>query len=152
MGTTTLAGVIWLAYGVWGGWICWIDATTRRLPNTLTWPAFIATAIFTVVLPHWQPQQLLGGLLWAMFIVFAPLVSRRMQAGGGDAKLALTLGTLATGEEFWGLWVAMAVAGLVGVGIAKATTVRDRDSFTPHGPAMVVGTLVVVVGFIVSGA
>lgn len=152
MGTTTLACVIWLAYGVWGGWICWIDATTRRLPNALTWPAFVATAILTVLLPLWQPQQLLGGLIWAAFIVCAPLVSSRMQAGGGDAKLALTLGTLATGKEFWGLWVAMAVAGAVGVGITKVSTARECDSFTPHGPAMVVGTLVVVVGFILSGA
>lgn len=144
--------MVWLAYAIWGLRVSWVDATTRRLPNYYTWPAFILTAFGTVFLPGWRPEQLLGGVLWAGFIVVAPLIHGRMAVGGGDAKLALTLGTLATGGNFWGLWIAMALAGGAGVITAKKKSTSSRDPYLPHGPAMVGGTSVVVVAFIPAGA
>ena len=140
-----IVGLIWCAYGIWGFRICWLDATTRRLPNVYTWPAFLMTVIFAVVLPGWHAWQLLGGALWAGFVVVAPIIDRRMGVGGGDAKLALTLGTLAVSGGFWGLWIALAVAGAVGVGITVATTEQGEDRYVPHGPAMVAGTIAALV-------
>ena len=136
-----LVGFVWCAYAIWGWRICWLDATTRRLPNAYTWPAFVLTAIFTVVIPGWRAWQLLGGALWAGLIVAAPILHRRMSVGGGDAKLALTLGTLSVAGGFWGLWIALAVAGVVGVVTAKMCAEQRDHPQVPHGPAMVAGTI-----------
>ncbi|WP_168155993.1 prepilin peptidase [Corynebacterium sp. HMSC28B08] len=144
--------VVWVAYAIWAGWIFWFDATTRRIPNNLTGPPAVVTAVLTCVLPGWHPWQLIGGVIWAGFIVVAPILNSRMTVGGGDAKLAFTLGTLAMSLGFWGLWIAMAVTGAVGVGISMVVTANRKDPYTPHGPAMILGTSAVVVGMVLMGS
>lgn len=107
---------------LWGTILCGFDVCFRRLPDWLTLPAAVVAA-------YWYPNCVWGGLLWAA------LYSRR-GIGGGDVKLALSLGTVALAGNFLALLMAIALASLLTV--AGCALMRRRS--LPHGPSMIVAT------------
>ena len=112
------------------------DEKRRRLPDRLTLPAAGGAALGALLA---DPALLLGGLGWAGFHLGGALVSGGV--GGGDVKLALSLGVLAAAAGGpGGVVAAVLLAGAVTVvrGVAKSGTT------VPHGPSMLVGTLFVV--------
>ncbi|MGJ4069963.1 prepilin peptidase [Corynebacterium macclintockiae] len=136
----------------WGVALFVLDAHTSRLPNVLTLPAFAVAAAVPAMIPGANSLAFLGGLGWCAIAFALPAVHPRLLAGGGDAKLALSTGTLASIADPLGAFVAMALSGIlhsVFVSPAKVARGADRIRGTPHGPAMLVGSGIVVVASIV---
>ncbi|MGO3361182.1 MAG: prepilin peptidase [Corynebacterium sp.] len=127
--------LVWaLALAVW-------DFRHRRLPDILTLPAVPVVWAAAIVTGHgWA---VLGGLGWFLVCVLPGLVSARMRVGGGDAKLALSLGAVALGTGgVAGLLLAVGGASLVTLVIAGVT---GRGGGVPHGPGMLLATGTVAV-------
>ena len=105
---------LWGGLGVWTVALVVTDLRSRRLPDVLTVPAAVFAAVWAVVTG--VPVAVLGGVGWFLLSVLPGLLSRRLAAGGGDAKLALSLGTVAAG-------VGGVFGWLLVVGAASAVTV-----------------------------
>jgi leader peptidase (prepilin peptidase)/N-methyltransferase len=126
-----------------------IDATTRLLPNRITYPAFpaIATLLLVASLGVGDLGRLVRALLaaaavGALFLLLALISPRGM--GLGDVKLAPTLG-LALGWLSWpavavGLFSAFLLGGLIGLG-AMAVLHLGRKALLPFGPSLAAGAL-----------
>ena len=133
-----------------------IDARTRRLPDAITRPAFVAVAALLAVaaLAERAPGRLGRGLLAAaavggLFWLVARL--RPGWIGRGDVKLVPTL-ALALAWLSWsalavGFYAAFLVGGLAGL-YAILVLGRSRKSALPFGPSLAVGT---VVGVLAAG-
>ena len=126
-----------------------IDASTRLLPNRITYPAFpiMLGLLLLASIGIGDLGRLTRGLLAALavgaFFLLLALISPRGM-GLGDVKLAPTLG-LALGWLSWGA-VAFGVftgfllgglAGLAAIGLLGLT----RKSLLPFGPWLVTGAL-----------
>jgi leader peptidase (prepilin peptidase) / N-methyltransferase len=126
-----------------------IDATTRLLPNRITYPAFPAITLLLLVasLGVGDLGRLVRGLLAAaavggLFLALALISPRGM--GLGDVKLAPTLG-LALGWLSWtavavGLFSAFLLGGLIGLA-AMAVLRLSRKALLPFGPSLAAGAL-----------
>lgn len=124
------------------------DAHTSRLPNFLTLPAIPIAMGVPWADPGANNWALLGGLAWGAVAFTLPLLHPRLQAGGGDGKLALTTGTLAATATPLGALAAMGLSGLLQCLLqAKFKGRHARES--PHGPAMLMATGAVVVASLI---
>jgi leader peptidase (prepilin peptidase) / N-methyltransferase len=126
-----------------------IDATTRLLPNRITYPAFpvLLGLLLVASVGLGDLSRLSRGLLAAVavgaFFLALALISPRGM-GLGDVKLAPTLG-LALGWLSWGAvafgifagFLLGGVAGLAAIAVAGLT----RKSLLPFGPWLVTGAL-----------
>lgn len=110
---------------LWATALCGYDICFRRLPDWLTLPA--ACIAF-----YWHPLCAIGGLLWAL-LYFRPGV------GGGDLKLALSLGTVALASSLASLLLAIALSSAITVLLG----VMLKQKSVPHGPSMIGATYVV---------
>ncbi|MEY8565397.1 A24 family peptidase [Corynebacteriaceae bacterium 7-707] len=134
----------WIAGGLavlaWAVALTVQDLRHRRLPDLLTVPA--VPVVWAVVLVTGHGWAVLGGVSWFLMCVLPGRLSDRLRAGGGDAKLALSLGAVAaaTGGVVGLLWT-VAVASVVTLLFALIPGVRN-DS-VPHGPGMLAATAVV---------
>ncbi len=86
------------------------DATQRRIPNRLTYPAMLAGLVLQMALHGWRGLLLSagGGLLFGGLFMLFYLV-RAM--GAGDVKLAAALGCIIGPAASWQVMFATAVAG-----------------------------------------
>jgi leader peptidase (prepilin peptidase)/N-methyltransferase len=145
-----LAAACWLA--VCAVPLAWVDATTRRLPDVLTVPAWAGTAALLLAAAadggHWPAlgRALLGGAAFAAFCLLLFLISPA-GLGPGDVKLAASLGTILAWLG-WGALVAGGLAGFV-LGACYAVTLlirgrADRKTQLPFGPFMIAGTFLVL--------
>nr|WP_255520432.1 prepilin peptidase [Corynebacterium marambiense] len=129
-------------------WMCllvWFDVRHSRLPDGLTLPPAVSTILVTC---WFAPGYVVPGLAW--FLIYLLLAGATGGGiGGGDIKLAVPLGILATvtGGITGGLLAAM----VSGVLTSVVLLVRRRTSI-PHGPAMITGTLIVVIAAVSGGA
>jgi leader peptidase (prepilin peptidase) / N-methyltransferase len=127
-----------------------IDATTRLLPNRITYPAFPSIALLLVLaslgvgdLGRLARALLAAVAVGSLFLAVALISPRGM--GLGDVKLAPTLG-LALGWLSWpavavGLFSAFLLGGMIGLG-AMAVLHLGRKALLPFGPSLVAGALV----------
>lgn len=115
------------------------DERRHHLPDLLTLPAALgalAGALLT------EPAVALGGVAWAALHVPGRGI------GGGDVKLAMSLGTLAAAAGGVGAVIlAVLTASAVSVGRGVVTRVK----VVPHGPSMLVGALIAVVSGVMAG-
>jgi leader peptidase (prepilin peptidase)/N-methyltransferase len=129
-----------------------IDATTRRLPNRITYPAFpvVAVLLLAASVGVGDVGRLGRGLLAAAgvggyFLLLALIWPQGL--GLGDVKLvptlALALGWLSWGAVVVGLTAAFLLGGLAGL-TAIVVFGRSRRSLLPFGPWLVAGTLLAV--------
>ncbi|WP_260853085.1 prepilin peptidase [Corynebacterium glyciniphilum] len=132
---------------VWAGTLAVYDIRYRRLPDWLTLPAVPAAWVGVILLGHgWA---VVGGAAWFLLCVLPGMLSARLRAGGGDAKLALSLGAVAAAAGgVVGLAATIAAASAVTLLFALFPTVRS--SALPHGPGMLIATAAVT-GVINSG-
>ena len=126
-----------------------IDASTRLLPNRITYPAFpvLLGLLLVASVGLGDLGRLARGLLaaaavGAFFLLLALISPRGM--GLGDVKLAPTLG-LALGWLSWGtvavgVFAGFLLGGLAGVG-AILLLGLTRKSLLPFGPWLVAGAL-----------
>jgi leader peptidase (prepilin peptidase)/N-methyltransferase len=122
-----------------------VDLAVRRLPDRFTLPAFAgALAILAV---DGQPGRLAGavlaGLATAAFYATLVLINPAGM-GAGDAKLALSLGTvlgwLGGGVAFLGALAGLVLAAGYALSLLVLGRIR-RDDPLPHGPPMLLGAL-----------
>lgn len=129
-----MAGVLLGCVLAWGASLWWWDRRHGRLPDALTLPA----AALVVLASCWggHPFAVLGGLVWAGAYALLAVISRG-GIGGGDVKLALSLGTAAA----WGGGVAAVLgAVLIANALAVGEMLWRRSARHAHGPAMLLGT------------
>jgi leader peptidase (prepilin peptidase)/N-methyltransferase len=126
-----------------------IDASTRLLPNRITYPAFpvVLGLLLVASVGLGDLGRLARGLFAAMavgaFFLALALISPRGM-GLGDVKLAptlgLALGWLSWGAVAFGVFTAFLLGGLAGlaaIGLLGLT----RKSLLPFGPWLVTGAL-----------
>jgi leader peptidase (prepilin peptidase)/N-methyltransferase len=118
------------------------------LPDALTLPAYpLVAALLTIAAVGAGNIDLLvravvGALLWAGAYAAIRLISPGA-LGGGDVKLAGSLGALTAATSWSGLILAVLVAGaLTAMVAAPARMFGCRD--VPHGPAMLAAAWLVV--------
>ncbi|MFF5213912.1 prepilin peptidase [Micromonospora sp. NPDC000442] len=137
----------WLAFAVP---LLFIDVAVHRLPDRLTWPATAGTwlllglAALTGAGPTPWLRAVAAGLGLALFFATTTLLLGARGFGIGDAKLALSAGTL-LGWYGWsvpvlGLLLALTLSGLVALGLLVSRRAR-WSSHLPFGPYLVLGTL-----------
>lgn len=142
----------WLPVPLAVGWLAVLlsvtDLAQRRLPDALTLPAYPAGAVLLAVAasgsgePGLALRGVLGAALWAggyaAVRLFAPGA-----LGGGDVKLAGSLGAVTTAVGWSGLLLAvLAATAVTAVAAAVARVFGRRD--VPHGPAMLGAAWLVV--------
>jgi leader peptidase (prepilin peptidase) / N-methyltransferase len=145
-----LAAACWLA--LCSVPLAFIDAAVRRLPDLLTGPAFVGTALLLLAAAaasgHWHvlAQSVLGGVALAGFYLVLAVISPSGM-GMGDVKAAAALGTMLA----WRGWAAVIAGGLAGFllaaiyGIALLVSGRATSKHQiPFGPFMITGAFLVV--------
>jgi leader peptidase (prepilin peptidase)/N-methyltransferase len=141
VGGWVLGGAVVLA---WAGALSFHDLRDRRLPDRLTLPAVVVVWAALVTVGHgWA---VLGGVAWFLLCVvpgrLPGRLSVRLRAGGGDAKLGLSLGAVAAAAGgVAGLLWTVALASVVTLVFVLFPGVRSGS--LPHGPGMLVATAVV---------
>jgi leader peptidase (prepilin peptidase)/N-methyltransferase len=145
----------WLPVPLALGWLAVLlsatDLAQRRLPDALTLWAYPAVAALLAVAawgsgePELAQRGVLGAVAWAGGYAAVRLLAPGA-LGGGDVKLAGTLGAATAAVSWSGLLLAVLAATLVTpVAAAVALALRHRD--VAHGPAMLgAAWLVVLVG------
>ena len=126
-----------------------IDASTRRLPNRITYPAFplVLTLLLVASVGLGDLGRLGRGLLAAAAVGAFFLALALISPGGmglGDVKLAptlgLALGWLSWGAVAFGVFAGFLLGGLAGL-VAIALLGLTRKSLLPFGPWLVTGAL-----------
>jgi leader peptidase (prepilin peptidase)/N-methyltransferase len=124
------------------------DVAVRRLPDALTLPAYPVVAVLLVVaaagVGHADllVRALGGALLWAGGYAAVRLIAPGA-LGGGDVKLAGSLGALTAASSWPGLLLAVLVANALTVVVAGAARMCGYAA-VPHGPAMLTAAWLVV--------
>ncbi|MET9223321.1 A24 family peptidase [Streptomyces sp. NPDC003300] len=141
--------VVWLLLVPVGLVLGRVDLKVFRLPDVLTFPAFLGTAALlglAALLPDHRgswPRALFGALAVGFVYLLLFLVNPAGM-GFGDVKLAPTLG-LALGWYGWptvftGTFLGFALGALIGLALI-ATRRATRKTPLPFGPFMLLGTL-----------
>lgn len=142
----------WLV--ICGGPLAVLDLRVRRLPDVLTAAALIGITATLVAAAaasgSWSRlgQAAAAGVLTGAFFALLA-VARPGSAGLGDAKLALSTGTLA-GWFGWAVLLASLLAGFVlaagcGLTLVAASRRRTRGTSVPFGPFLIAGCLIMVI-------
>lgn len=123
----------WLLFGGWAVALCYRDLRERRLPDQLTLPA-IAVAWGLAAMLH--PWAILAGVAWGGLLLLIGVVMGGV--GGGDVKLAASLGTAVVLASGFGVlpWV-MLGASVISLAIMLVT----RRTSLPYGPAMLLAAV-----------
>ncbi|QKW21348.1 prepilin peptidase [Kitasatospora sp. NA04385] len=137
--------LVWLA--LFGTVLGFVDAAVKRLPDALTLPLFLGTAVLVPLADHrpavWLRCALAAAALGLAFLLLALLAP----VGLGDAKLAPSLGAV-LGLAGWPavyagvlyMWVVAALWAVALLVLRRA----GRRSELAFGPAMLLGTLAAV--------
>jgi leader peptidase (prepilin peptidase)/N-methyltransferase len=121
------------------------DLLARRLPDALTLPAYpVVTVLLGLAaagagdagLPY---RALAGAVLWAGGYAAVRLVAPGA-LGGGDVKLAGTLGAIAAAVSWPGLLLAVLTATALTAVVSLLALVFGGRKEVPHGPAMLAST------------
>lgn len=143
----------YLYLGAVGVALAAIDLIHHRLPNALTLPSYVISAILLAVaaLVRAAPGPLLRALaglavLYAFYYLLMLIYPAGM--GFGDVKLAgilgLYLGWLGWTEVVVGGFLGFVIGAFAGLGL-MAVCRANRKTTLPFGPAMLLGTLVAIV-------
>lgn len=125
------------------------DLVARRLPDALTLPAYPVVGVLLAAAALGAggagplARAVAGASLWAGGYAAVRLVAPSA-LGGGDVKLAGSLGALTAATSWPGLLLAVLAASVVtAAAAAPAWMLGYRD--VPHGPAMLAASWLVVV-------
>ena len=147
--------VVIITYGaalVWGLVLTFIDLDVRRLPDSLTLPAYpvaaLLLALCSAVTGDWAAlwrAAACAGLAVLAFFLAALLSPGAEGLGLGDVKLAGTLGGLLGWLGWWpalyGLLTGFILGGLVAA-VLLVSRRAGRKSHLSFGPAMIAGAYI----------
>lgn len=123
------------------------DLVARRLPDALTLPLYPIVGVLLVIAAigaadtDLLPRAATGALLWAGGYAVIRLVAPGA-LGGGDVKLAGSLGALSAATSWPGLLLAVLAASVVTAAVAAPARLFGYAE-VPHGPAMLAATWLV---------
>lgn len=147
--TDPLALIAATVVAITGTTLACIDIAVHRLPDRLTLPTFLATALLLAAdaAMHGRTGHALTALAGAAASTSIYLMLALARGGLGDAKLALTTGLLLG----WYGWPAL-VAGTTGAlaltavcgAVLRLTGRLPPRAQLPHGPAILTTTLAVL--------
>ncbi|QAU52288.1 Type IV leader peptidase family protein [Corynebacterium pelargi] len=135
--TVTPMGIWGLVYASWAIYLSAWDIQQQRLPNHATLPAAVVVGVWRAVQ---DPAYLVPGIAWfALYAILAMLMPGGV--GGGDLKLAPTLGWILGPLGFQTVLLAIVVASLLSLllGIAYRCSGQRGSAGIPHGPGMLLG-------------
>jgi leader peptidase (prepilin peptidase) / N-methyltransferase len=130
-----------------------IDFDTMTLPNIITYPIFIFTAIYLAVLAFTTDSMDnlisagLGALIYFVFFFAMWFLTGGRGLGFGDVKLAPTLGAMIGWFSLYGSVVGIMGAFIFGglpAGIAMAVGLVKKGTQIPFGPMLILGAWVAV--------
>lgn len=140
----------------WAVALAVIDIRERRLPRTLTLPAYAVGGVCLLAALATGGRALLPAVAAAIAGAVAMrciyVVARALSPGGaglgrGDVTLSAPLGGWLAwhGWEAWlvGAWAGFALSGLTAAALLLARRV-DRETALPHGPPMLLGAVLAV--------
>lgn len=132
-------------------WLAAVDVEVRRLPDRVTLPLLVAAPLLAALLALLAGdasvlgRSLLAGLAWGGF--FAVLAMTGDGMGGGDVKLAPTLGillgTLGWGQVMLAVLLTFVSASVFGLFLVLFRRAGRRTLFA-FGPFMIGGALAVM--------
>jgi leader peptidase (prepilin peptidase)/N-methyltransferase len=133
----------------WAGVLLGVaDLVARRLPDVITLPAYPLVALMLTLAAIGAanngllPRAVAGALLWAGGYAMVRLLAPGA-LGGGDVKLAGSLGALTAATSWSGLVLAVLAASVLTAVVAlPARMIGYRE--VPHGPAMLAVAWLVV--------
>ena len=123
------------------------DLVARRLPDALTVPAYPLVAVLlaaaAIAAADAGPlfRAIAGALLWAGGYAAVRLIAPDA-LGGGDVKLAGSVGALTAATSWPGLLLAMLAASAVTAVLAAPARILGLREI-PHGPAMLAASWLV---------
>ena len=132
--------------------LAFIDYDTKRLPNVLTYPAYVVGPLLltldAAVSGSWLPLRHAGIGMLALFAFYFMLVLVYPAGMGlGDVKLAgvigLFLGWIGYGALVVGAFLGFFIGGLWGIGLILLKR-AGRKSAVPYGPFMLIGAMVAI--------
>ncbi|MFD5867023.1 prepilin peptidase [Corynebacterium sp. NPDC060344] len=136
-----MGALFWCMYAGWALWLSWHDVASRRLPDRLTLPAFPVAAAFSLDDAAFA-AFLCGAAIWAVGYGAVGVVKPGAM-GGGDVKLALTLG----GVAGWHAGVPGTLTAMIAAGMLTALAgLAWRKRAMPHGPSMLLACAGVALG------
>lgn len=124
------------------------DLVARRLPDALTLPLYpmvgvlLGVAAIGAADPALLPRAAAGGLLWAGGYAAVRLAAPGA-LGGGDVKLAGSLGALTAATSWPALLLAVLAASVMTAAVAAPARLLGYAA-VPHGPAMLAAAWLVV--------
>ena len=153
-----------IALGVFAGatgWLYWIDATIRRLPNRIVFPVtaiMVLAFLLSLILGVNQDSAIMNGL-WAksgtpalsglvsagvLVAVFAiiylvGMLFNASTVGMGDVKLAIPVGLVAGCLNPWGLLVAIIVMNVTAIIHWLKKRWEQKPGAIAYGPHMLTG-------------
>jgi leader peptidase (prepilin peptidase)/N-methyltransferase len=129
-----------------------VDLHTRRLPNVLTWPAFVGGLVLVVGsgVAEGEVSRTVTALTAAVLLFATLLVLNLLRPSGmgaGDVKVAgligLFVGLLGLGPALLAAVLAAVLAWLGGLGLIAGGRIT-RHTPVPFGPYLALGALVAV--------
>ena len=133
--------------------LAFIDATSRRMPDLLTFTAYGGTVVLLALAAadggHWGTlgRAMLGGIVLSAFYLGIALVSPGAM-GLGDVKAAASIGTLLA----WTGWSSLIEGTFTGFALAllyltalAALRRAPRKQHVPFGPFMFAGVFAVLI-------
>lgn len=132
--------------------LCAVDLDVHRLPDVLTGPLALGVAVGLLVVSlteggwsTWRRALVAGAVLGLLYLVLV-LLGRGHGMGLGDLKLApslgMLMGTLSYGAVVVGTMLTFLLGGLAALWLLARGA--SRSTHLAFGPAMVAGTLVVL--------
>lgn len=128
-----------------------IDFDTMTLPNVITYPIFILTALYLAALAFYASDwdslisAGLGALVYFGFFFLMWLLTGGRGLGFGDVKLAPTLGAMIGWLTLNGTFVGIMGAFILGgipAGIVMALGIIKKGTQIPFGPMLILGAWV----------
>jgi leader peptidase (prepilin peptidase)/N-methyltransferase len=118
------------------------DLLHRRLPDALTLPAYVVFGCLLIAAdlsgggPDMLTRALVGAVLfWCLHATAHALAPHTM--GGGDVKLAGSLGAILGAVSWFALAAALVIAAVITLALHTVTSSRDG---APHGPGLLAAT------------
>jgi leader peptidase (prepilin peptidase) / N-methyltransferase len=124
------------------------DVVALRLPDAVTLPAYPVVALMLGVAAVGAgdagplARATVGALIWAGGYAAIRLIAAGA-LGGGDVKLAGSLGALTAATSWSGLLLAVLAASVLTAAVAGPARLLGHRS-VPHGPAMLAASWLVV--------
>lgn len=135
--------------------LAFIDAAVKRLPDLLTGPAWVGTALILLLAAatsgHWGNliKAMVAGIALAGFYLVIVLISPSGM-GMGDAKAAASVGTLLAWPSWQtllaGVFTGFLLAALYGIALLIAGR-ATRKQHIPFGPFMLAGAFTAILAW-----